>query len=191
MSRGCRHILEAAQFSGATHLESSGTKRGGSDALQVPSTDAQARRRARGLGNDGRADWPRPSASRGDDLWLVTWRRCRGTAARLPAVPMRSRVPGTAGNRRERPTQNPSVFAVFAAFADVRGEVQGSEPATFHRGERFQLAFLSPFRRLCGLFAVPIPVVCHPVRLLCRAGCAELSVCIAGPPTDVGAPRCR
>jgi hypothetical protein len=33
----------------------------------------------------------------------------------LPAVLLRSRVPGTAGNRREQPTTSPSVFAGFPA----------------------------------------------------------------------------
>src|ERR1700722_2132437 len=153
--RHCRRRgkSDLPRFSGATHLESSGTKRGGSDARQVPSADAQACPRARGLGNERVAQTGRDLRhERGDDFGLGTWRRCRGTAARLPAVPLRSRVPGTAGNRRERPTQNPSVFA---AFADVRGEVQGSEPATFHRGVGLRLAFLCGFRRLCGLSAVP------------------------------------
>jgi hypothetical protein len=61
------------------------------------------------------------------------YRAAKGTARASAAVPLRSRVAGTAGNRRERSTKNPSVFA---AFASVRGELQGSEPATFHRGDR-------------------------------------------------------
>jgi hypothetical protein len=77
--------------------------------------------RSRRLGRDLRHE-------RGDDLWLVTCRRCRGTAARLPAVPLRSRVPGTSENSRPR---TPS----FAAFAPVRRSLTGSEPVTFHRGD--------------------------------------------------------
>jgi hypothetical protein len=33
----------------------------------------------------------------------------------ISAVHLRSRVPGTAGNRREQPTTSPSVFAGFPA----------------------------------------------------------------------------
>jgi hypothetical protein len=51
----------------------------------------------------------------------------------VAAVLLRSCVPGTAGNKREQPSTNPSLFA---AFASNHGEVQGSDPATFHRGDR-------------------------------------------------------
>jgi|SRR5580692_867986 hypothetical protein len=71
-----------------------------------------------------------------------------------PCGPLRSCVPGTAGNKREQPTTNPRLFATFAY---VRGSLAGSEPATFHRGERYRLAFPCGFRGLCGLFAVPMP----------------------------------
>jgi hypothetical protein len=114
------------------------------------------------------------SASRSYDAGWVNVqgsdRAAKGTARASAAVPLRSRVPGTAGNRRERSTKNPSVFA---AFASIRGELQGSEPATFHRGVRFKLAFLSRFRALCGLFAVPIPRVCHRVRVYVDLNCSS------------------
>lgn len=66
------------------------------------------------------------------------------------AIHLRSHMPGTDENGRERPTQNP----VFRGFASIRGKLQGSEPATFHRGAFVTLALLSHFPRFCGLFAV-------------------------------------
>lgn len=52
----------------------------------------------------------------------------------LPAVHLRSRVPGTAGNTREQPTTSPSVFAGFPAcsrlFSDYEriGETSSKTP---------------------------------------------------------------
>jgi hypothetical protein len=66
------------------------------------------------------------------------------------AVPLRSPVPRTAGNRREQPSAIPSVLRHSPFFADL---MKGSEPATFHRGVRFELAFLRRFFALCGPFA--------------------------------------
>ena len=90
----------------------------------------------------------------------------------LAAVLLRSCVPGTTGNRRERPTKKRSLFA---AFASNRGELQGSEPATFHRGVRIDLTFLCRFRAPCGLFAVSIHRVCHRVRVHAIAASSRLS----------------
>ena len=92
----------------------------------------------------------------------------RGTAAALPAVLLRPRVPGAAGNRRERPSTNPSLSA---AFRSSPRDSERSEPVTENRGERFGLAYPSPFRSLCGPFAVPIPSVCHRVRVYVVRAC--------------------
>ena len=54
-------------------------------------------------------------------------------------------------------------------FACLRGSVR-------NRGDRFGLAFLSRFGVLCGLFAVPIPSVCHPVRVYVSPGVDRASV---------------
>jgi hypothetical protein len=62
-------------------------------------------------------------------------RAAKGTARASAAVPLRSRVPGTAGNRREQPSVSLSVFAGFPACSRLFalptkiGET-GFEPAT-------------------------------------------------------------
>jgi hypothetical protein len=78
---------------------------------------------------------------------------CRRLAVPSPAaaVHLRSRVPRTGGNRREQPSAIPSVLA---AFASVRGEVTGSEPATFHRGDRFKAPNMPAF---AGVLPRPSP----------------------------------
>src|SRR3978361_626608 len=53
----------------------------------------------------------------------------------VPAVLLRSRVPGTAGNRREQPTASPSVFAAVPACSCLCSDNErigetGFEPAT-------------------------------------------------------------
>jgi hypothetical protein len=60
---------------------------------------------------------------------------------------------------REQPGTSENSLPRFPAFVRVyrsrSRDLQGSEPATFHRGVRFELAFSCGFLSLCGLFAVP------------------------------------
>jgi hypothetical protein len=55
--------------------------------------------------------------------------------------------------------------ALMSVRAAVRIETTTISRTFVSRGERFGLAFLCGFRALCGLFVVPIPAVCHPVRV--------------------------
>ena len=86
----------------------------------------------RGLGGHWRARSRRPHLKSTRQPFAVPPTKDRSGA---PAVLLRSRVPGTAGNRREQPTTSPSVFAGFPAcsrlFPDYEriGET-GFEPAT-------------------------------------------------------------
>src|ERR1700735_4504712 len=91
-------------------------------------------------------------------LYALAYGPLRSLSA-VAAVFLRSCVPGTAGNKREQPSTNPSLFA---AFASNHGEVQGSEPATFHRGDRCWIARLSGIRGcvggfVCGRTSTPTP----------------------------------
>jgi hypothetical protein len=70
--------------------------------------------------------------------------RCRLLRDRsaVPAVLLRSPVPGTAGNRRERRPTGPSVFAASRSCSRTFGVL---EPVFVHRGDRVGLALLSRF----------------------------------------------
>jgi hypothetical protein len=62
-------------------------------------------------------------------------RAAKGTARASAAVLLRSRVPGTAGNRREQPSASPSIYAGFPACSRLCSEYErigetGFEPAT-------------------------------------------------------------
>jgi hypothetical protein len=74
------------------------------------------------------------------------------------AVLLRSPNAGNSQGHARTASHEPQCFRVF------RRRFMGSEPMTFHRGVRFKLAFLSRFAP-CGPFAVPIPGVCHRVRV--------------------------
>lgn len=87
---------------------------------------------ARVSGSDGYEPKPDPAGLLGRPICRLDYRRLRSLSP-VAAVLLRSRVPRTAGNRREQPTTNPSLSA---AFAPVRESLEGSEPATFHRGDR-------------------------------------------------------
>jgi hypothetical protein len=63
---------------------------------------------------------------------------------------------------RARYIANERALPPFAAVHIPFVLFRDSEP---DRGVRFKLAFLSRFRPLCGPFAVPIPGVCHRVRV--------------------------
>jgi hypothetical protein len=83
----------------------------------------------------------------------------------VAAVLLRSRVPGTAGTDENG---RPRVRVFFAAFVSIRGDVQASEPATFHRGEGFKLALQSRFPGIRGHFAVVQTGTTPSVRLADR-----------------------
>jgi hypothetical protein len=77
----------------------------------------------------------------------VTRTAVAGDRSRATCGPLA--VPRAENSREQARTafRDPSVCAVLSLpLADL----QGSEPATFHRGVRFKLAFLSRFRPLCG-----------------------------------------
>jgi hypothetical protein len=76
----------------------------------------------------------------------------------LPAVPLRSPVPGTARNRREQPTAEPQCLRGYSrVFPAVPGK-------RTYRGEGFRLTLLCHFSPFCGPCAVQIPDASRPER---------------------------
>jgi hypothetical protein len=64
-------------------------------------------------------------------------RAAKGTARASAAVLLRSRVPGTAGNRREQPSASPSIYAGFPACSRLCSEYERiGETASFQPQEQ-------------------------------------------------------
>ena len=99
-------------------------------------------------------------------------RAAKGTARASAAVPLRSRVPRTAGNRREQP---PASLSIYAGFPAVPGCARSTNVSGSKVRVGFPMRFSGPLRSFCGPNSAVHTTGCVPLnrRVLWRC-CAIL-----------------
>ncbi len=121
----------------------------------------------------------------GGERTLGSARASNGTAKRTATAILRS-VCGP--NPHEQPRTRANSVPRGSAFSGVVARVRLPSRIGKESGRQVRVGFPKPFWRPLRSFCGPSSECMSSSTRVCRAGCAELSVCIAGPRTDVAPP---